>query len=266
MRLSLLPTTDFSKWAFPLLQLLSAAVFMGRGWQLLWGYSPLESSWHWPRTVALAAGVLLMLCALLCGLFHRLKTRSFASPLIAVGAAILLFIALASWQASAFQLAQLIEHSIQWSLPLALLYAAHTPSVHPLFITGLKLAIALTFLGHGLYALGLYGGPPPNFIEMTRNILGVSEQAAVHFLLAAGVLDLLVVAGLFVTGLQYYALGYALLWGTLTALARVFAYFDLAAPLQSLHPWLFECLYRLGHGGLPLYLYGLLALKKEEGR
>ena len=48
-------------------------------------------------------------------------------------------------------------------------------------VFGLKVAIALTFTCHGLYAVGYYPRPG-KFIQMTMTILGTNKEASVIFL------------------------------------------------------------------------------------
>ena len=243
-----------------LLQVLAVCLFTARAWQHLRWESPLVTQWGWSTPVMVTLGIFWLLAALLSG-----GVKKFNRPLVQIflitGALSLLVLTIAIWQARSFQPAQFIEHSIQWTLPLVLLYLLKFPSDKGWFILGLKIVIALTYLGHGMYAVGIYS-IPPTFVEMTGNILGLNEDQAIFFLLIAGILDLMVVIGIFLPGKERIFLYYAMIWGTLTALARLFAYFDFLAPLASFDRWFFEVLLRLGHGGIPLLLY--LILEKDS--
>jgi hypothetical protein len=105
-----------------------------------------------------------------------------------------------------------------------------------------------------LYALGYYP-IPGNFIDMTINSIGVTEDTAKIFLYAAGVLDILLSILIFVPKASKYALLYAFLWGTLTAFARVTGYFTSDLILHSLENSFYQALYRIPHGLVPLIIY-----------
>ena len=81
------------------------------------------------------------------------------------------------------------------------------------------MTIALTFIGHGLFAVGLHY-QPGNFMQMTMNILGFDRIQASIFLLTVGLLDFIVVLGLLSSKTRIISLSYMILWGFLTALAR----------------------------------------------
>lgn len=254
-------------WIEPvkLLQVLCFCVLGGRAWQQLRWISPFEGTWNWPHAIVLGVGTFWLFLAILSLVSDRINTQKIIQTLLISGSISLLLLMLASWQAKAFQIAQLIEHTIQWTLPAILAYALFSDLNSPRFILGLKIATALTFLGHGLYAAGVYE-VPGNFIAMTTSILGVSVEQAKIFLTIAGILDFLVVISLFIPKLQKYAIVYAIIWGSLTAFARVVAYMDGTDVVGSLDRWLFETVYRLGHGGVPLLLYIVLGIgsKKES--
>ena len=127
-----------------------------------------------------------------------------------------------------------------------------------------KIAIAFTFSAHGLYAIGFY--PQPGvFVDMLINILHLSETTAKTFLVVAGILDFVLAIGIFIPRIAQYFLIYAAVWGGLTALARVWANFYLAFPIDSLHQNLHETLYRLPHMLIPLaVLYILYPLQKNK--
>jgi hypothetical protein len=165
-------------------------------------------------------------------------------------------------------LGHLAEHASQVAAPLILLLFLQNTH-HPRWLLGLtKTALALTFFGHGLFAIGLTSGSiwlnhplPGGFTEMTMLCLGFeTELTANRLLLLGGVLDLLVALAIFAPGRPArIALQYMLIWGFFTALARPWAYFDAANAADSLNTWLPEALLRTPHFALPLYL--LLALQ-----
>ena len=121
----------------------------------------------------------------------------------------------------------------------------------------LRGAIALTFFGHGLYAMG-YHPLPDNFIDMTTSCIGINESQARTFLQVAGYLDFVVAIGIFIPKVDRHLLIYAAIWGGLTALARVVANFDPAFPGEWLAAWVHETAYRLPHAAGPLVLWMLI--------
>ncbi|MEM1124397.1 MAG: hypothetical protein AAGJ18_28420 [Bacteroidota bacterium] len=120
------------------------------------------------------------------------------------------------------------------------------------FFLSLKIAIALTFTCHGLYAIGYYP-IPVNFMDMTMNILRVDEAAAKIFLKTAGILDFIVAIGIFLP-FKYarVCLLYALFWGFGTTIARIWAYFDWKWLDYVLLQWLHEAVLRMPHFLVPL--------------
>jgi len=114
-----------------------------------------------------------------------------------------------------------------------------------------------------LYAVGYYPRPQ-SFMTMTQNILGLESIGVHYYLLAAGVLDFVLSIGIFVTKNKALRviLWYGVFWGALTSFARIFGNFYADFPLESLHQWVFECVYRFPHFLIPLVL--ILILKKAD--
>ncbi len=127
-------------------------------------------------------------------------------------------------------------------------------------ITVTRLAITCTFVGHALYALGVYP-VPSDFVVMIMSTLSCSEGDARVLLSAAGALDLLAAAWAWtpraLIRLRWGALWYMTLWGLLTALARVWGHWDTASPAEVVWQWLPEVLLRLPHAIVPLWLLTL---------
>jgi hypothetical protein len=145
-----------------------------------------------------------------------------------------------------------LEHTLAWSTPL-LLWAVYRGIAG--WSLAAKVAVAATFTGHGLFALGWPYATPPHFFFMTQSILGVSQESARVILQVAGTFDLVVSIGTFVPQIARLALLYAVFWGSLTALARPLAYVELESLLPDLHRWLMECIWRLPHALVPLALF-----------
>lgn len=179
-----------------------------------------------------------------------------------LGSFLLLLLAGLYWKEKFMSAGQFIEYALQVTTPLFLYYALHNFSSNsPSFRFWMRVSIALTFIGHGLYALGYYP-VPGSYVQMTLDILGISESSTYTLLKVMGVLDLMVVVLLFIPRLVRLALVYCVIWGTLTALARIVANFDIEIPWESWHQWGHTTIYRLPHGGIPLLLLWLIGKQK----
>lgn len=149
---------------------------------------------------------------------------------------------------------QFFEYSLQFMTPLILWYYVKN-GVTKLWLALLKVAIALTFISHGLYALGFYP-VPANFVAMTIQILPLSQEAAVSLLMVVGILDLIFSIGIFLKGWVFkISVWYCIIWGGLTTSARILANLDLTMFASTMHQWWFESVYRLPHFLIPLLLY-----------
>ncbi|MEL6673390.1 MAG: hypothetical protein AAFR61_14395 [Bacteroidota bacterium] len=184
------------------------------------------------------------------GVLASRHISSWLQKLLQLSTTILLGWALSNFIYKGFQLPQLMEHVLQVSLPLFYLWQ-HRESQEENFFRRLSLAIGITFLGHGLYALGFPYPVPPHFVEMFMESLGgwgMTPELARHCLSLAGILDIGVAIGLMIPALRIYAAAYACLWGFLTALARLTSYVSFDATFwESLHRYGFEFLTRSPH-------------------
>ncbi|MEL6922610.1 MAG: hypothetical protein AAFO94_01090 [Bacteroidota bacterium] len=267
-----------------ILQIAVAALFFGRAWQhlvwdapyrsLLWDQAWMEgiilrlTGLPWEqyitsmevddgiRTFVKCVGAFYVLCGTIALLIRQ--NRRWMHWVLYLGSGSLLFLSFLYFKEKFFVPAQFFEYSLQWSAPLFLLYSVRYGSLSRRAAFALRLAIAFTFTAHGLYALNVF--PRPGiFMEMTMNILGVSETDAVRFLNLAGVLDLVLSVFIFFRGnLAKAALAYACFWGLATALARVWAFFDWSQAGATLSQWLHETVMRSPHFLLPLLLLLLL--------
>lgn len=161
------------------------------------------------------------------------------------------------------------EYGIRVSIPFLCFWIAtyYNEAKEKLLINILSIAIAITFLAHGLYALNILP-IPQNFLLMTSNILKSSRTVTLTFLYIAGILDVLLFIGIFIKPIRKYFIYYAIIWGFLTALARLVAYFNTFDFNNYITLWLPEFLMRSGHFLIPLSLLLLvksskLAIKKS---
>ena len=188
-----------------------------------------------------------------------------------LGTANLVFLAWLKYFAAAEGIGHFLEHACQFCMPLMVYLIVFGRGWR--FPAGIiaSIAIALTFVCHGLLAIGLASDiswlnhpRPGKFMEMTMLSLGLeSEKTAGNILLAAGILDIVAAVFLFTFGKwRTISLAYMVIWGLMTAIARPWSYFDPAFASESLNRWLPEALYRVPHFGLPLCL--LLALRRRS--
>jgi hypothetical protein len=282
---------SISQLVHPVLRLATFFLFAGRAWQhlfwdapfraLLWNQEIMENvvlffrGGTWQEYVTSAAadrgiqttitgfGIFYALMALLT-LFIRSRHLKYFLWSYILASVSLVFLALLYAMEKFYHAGQFFEYAIQFSLPLVFCYTLTRQMNRARLLLVLKIAIALTFSAHGLYAIGFY--PQPGvFVDMFISILHVSEPVAKNMLFVAGILDFLVSVALFVPRLARYALLYTALWGGLTAVARTWANFYFEFPLSSLHQNLYETLYRLPHMLVPLAAFFIL-LKLNEKR
>ena len=269
-----------------LLRFLTFCVFAGRAWQhIFWDIpirafawdeqllkTPVESltqlTWKeyvtsmevdaYLQAIAQGMGILCLCCAIATWLVT--PTRKWLKTLLQIGGIYLILLFLMYWKERFQSIGMFIEHTAQWAMPFLLVYAIFRQKNTPRFRLWLKIAIALTFIGHGLYAFGYYP-VPGNFVEMMVDVFYLSDNQALWWLKVAGVIDFIAAAALFISPLMRPAIWYCIIWGTLTAFARIVSNFTFDLPFDSLHQWLHETIFRLPHGGIPLLLLWLI--KKE---
>ena len=187
-----------------------------------------------------------------------LRLRFFA-PLQILATLNLGFLAWLKYHDSGLGIAMFVEHASQFLMPLIVLVAASGRRWAPLALV----AAAATFIGHGLFALGIPADTtwlnhprPGKFVEMTMLCLHLeSESTAGRILLVAGSLDLIAAVLVFLRGrARTAALAFMAAWGFVTALARPWAYYEPTAATETLIRWLPEFFYRIPHFALPLCL------------
>lgn len=263
---------------FLLVQLATVFVFAGRAWQHLYWDAPYRTllwdekwmagiieflfSMKWEEYITdmgvndtiqwsiKITGLLYLICFLVA-LFIKKLPRTI-TLLLALGGAFLVFLAFLYSKERFFSIGQFFEYSLQFGSPFFLLALMQGGQPTQKLLFWMKIAVAATFTCHGLYAIGYYP-IPGNFLQMTMNILYVSEEQARLFLKIAGTLDFLLSVGIFLPA--KYArpfLLYAALWGLATALARVWANFNMEWLDYVLLQWLHETVMRLPHFLIPL--------------
>ncbi len=158
---------------------------------------------------------------------------------------------------------QFFEYSLQFTTPW-ILWSYLKSGVTKKWIVLVKVAVALTFTSHGLYALGFYP-VPVHFVSMTIQILPFSQGSAVSFLFVIGIIDIICSIGLFTRGVFFkLSLWYCIIWGGLTTAARIMANVDVSMMGSTLHQWWYQSMYRLPHFIFPILLY-LVCVRQEKG-
>ena len=216
---------------------------------------------HAINTSITIVGILLLISAFSALIFY-IKNYRFLLPFIFIGSLLIGLIVFLEYKEKFYHSAQLIEGSIQAGAGILYVLWGSGKLKKKYMIFGLKLIIALTFLGHGLYALGYYA-TPGNFIDMTIILLGIEEIQAHLFLKMIGILDILVIIFIFIPDLVIPTLIYTVIWGTLTAFARIIYYLKLSDFDPNSFYMVHDTVYRIPHGLIPLALLILLLSKRN---
>lgn len=202
--------------------------------------------------------------AALCSLFwDQIKMIRLKRFIIGLGLWLLFVLGICMVKSRNYDFLQLFEMSIQLTAPFLLWKNVQITAANKKMIFGLKVAIALTFIPHGLLAMG-FPYRPGHFIDMTIIILGVNEIQATQFLFVVGFLDVLLALLVFIPKLSKYALWYMIIWGFATAFARLVAGFNINFVSSSIHGSTYLTVYRLAHGLLPLIVLLLIMNVKKH--
>ncbi len=277
-----------AKIAFSLLILAVVAVLGGRSWQhlfwdapyrsLLWDQQimePVIESWGnttWEEYVSNLAmdrniqflikgiGIFYAIVALLA-LFARKLPKKLLNPLLIISTLSLVFLAFLYAKERFYEAPQFWEYSLQFGAPLFLSWWLVKGRWTKSMTFFMKVAIAITFISHGLYAAGVYP-KPVGFSNMTISILGISESQTDTFLKGIAVADF-VASVLIFTRKPLITMGliYCIIWGFLTAIARFWAHFNTEWWMETMTQWLHEALYRFPHFLIPLIV--LLLQEKQ---
>ncbi|MFN7116886.1 MAG: hypothetical protein ACK4TA_08820, partial [Saprospiraceae bacterium] len=269
------------KRLFLLLQIAVVAVFLGRAWQHLYWDAPYRVllwdedwmrpivqgifGWQWEDYVTsmpidrgiqnfIRATGGYYIVAALAAIFIN-KWKKIAVIILWIGAVSLIMLALLYCKDKFYHIGQFLEYTLQWSSPLFLIWLYRRQAVGPQFLIWMKIAIALTFVCHGLYAIGYYPRPG-EFLEMSMVILNINEAGALLFLQIVGILDFVGSILLFLPAkISRVALWYLAFWGLVTTFARVLAPFQLGISIDTiLLQHLHESIYRMPHFLVPLAL------------
>ena len=257
-----------SKHWFILLRLAVFFVFVGRAYQFIFFDAPfkavltlpfienfIDKTWlenvkvdHAIHLFTTSCGFLFLLAAITALAWQTIRLDRLKRSIIYIGTAIMILLTVATAKEKDYAVLQIFELCIQLSAPVALLLVkqATQADLSKIKLT-LKVAISATFMAHGLFALGIIYYPD-NFVDMTTGILSLTESQAKVFLTTAGILDVITATFLYFPKTLKIALRYALIWGLITALARVVYGFNADIMATSIHDSLYGTIYRLPHG------------------
>ncbi|WP_339614638.1 hypothetical protein [uncultured Winogradskyella sp.] len=260
-----------------LIKICAFTVFIGRAYQfyffgapfrsILWDESLLtpiveglfNTSWYdyatspkvndWIEGFTKLCSVILFLAAVVSLFWDKFKFERLKRITLGLGLFILFLLGTCIVKDKNYDYFQFFELTMQFVAPILLLLNINYNKKKN--IIGIKIAIAATFISHGLFAMGFIY-LPGNFVDMTIMILGVNETQANSFLYIAGILDIVISILIFIPKLSKYALIYMILWGFATAFVRLFAGFNQNFLFMSIHGSTFLVIYRLSHGLIPL--------------
>ena len=230
---------------------------------LTWNQFALRSD-GWIATLLAGIGIVLMILSIVPWLCWIRSLRW----LLWLGTFLLFVDSFAFWVEHNYELGAALEHSLQIIAPVGLFFAVSGKLSRQAWDRCIQIAAALTFCGHGFYALGWHVVPLV-YQTMTMKMLRISQETAMLFLKTVGWLDL--VAALFLVSrvTRKWGLLYMVLWGGATALARTVSHFGIAQSKLGLDPWLAETLVRTCHWSLPLIVLGSILnhyLERSVGR
>ncbi|WP_404309053.1 hypothetical protein [Neorhodopirellula lusitana] len=169
------------------------------------------------------------------------------------GSGLLTVLSYAKYVASQRQLPMFLEHGGQMLAPILLVTALLFGARHRATLVVAMVALVMTFVGHGCYAVGWWP-TPGNFYGMISLSLGVQYETANVMLGVFGILDFIVCIAIFLPYVRRWAIWYAVVWGFLTAVARPVAGMSMSLNYWGADQYIHEAVLRAPHFLIPLYL------------
>ena len=243
------------KSSFKLLQASTILLIGGLGVAHFSGEQPYGALFENADKVALFVGIAFLMSFTLLTLVPQKYIKLFKLHLALIGVTTLSLLgSICSFIDAGYVPEQLIEHAIKIFLPISLFFAFETRSFSKKNVLFLKALVALTFIGHGTFALGL-NYVPGGFVSMTTSILGISVDQAFIFLKIAGILDFIFAILMFVNAkLLSYSAIYLVSWGLITAFARLAYGLSIPTNIETITYYTANTIYRIPHGLIPLLL------------
>jgi uncharacterized membrane protein len=200
-------------------------------------------------------GTVLILTSIFSVFEIKLKNKIIINILLIFSSLIIFLHSYGTFIKAGYVAEQLIEHSLQICLPLVFLFLMNDFYINKIRLGWILICLtALTFIGHGIYAIGWHY-LPDNFIEMTERSIGYFVPDPKMFLFTIGILDIILSLFLFIPKLRPYVLWYFIIWGFATSIARVYYVLDTELTNEFLLVNAPNMIYRLLHGLIPLAIY-----------
>ncbi|GLB51474.1 hypothetical protein NBRC110019_05130 [Neptunitalea chrysea] len=217
--------------------------------------SPLVNKWI--EFVTKGFSIVLLLGAFISLFWQQITWIKVKKSILGFGIFILILLGICLVKSKRYDPLQFFELSIQFAAIFVLFFSKNSKIANKRrLLFWLRVTIALVFISHGLFAMGLIY-VPGHFIDMSISILGTTEAQTKHFLFVFGLLDVVASILIFVPKLYKYAFIYIIVWGIVTALARLVSGFNSDFVLNSFHQFLYLTIYRLPHGLMPLATFML---------
>lgn len=208
----------------------------------------------------IAIGIYFLVVAIAC-LFIQYK-KKLISIMVLIASFLLVLLAIAYWKEFFWDLPQFVELIAQWMSPIIFLGTVYAFEKNINVFRLVNITLGLTFIGHGLYAVGLFP-LPGNWVDLIINTFNCSESTAKLFLNIVGVGDIIACLLLFFPKFRLIGLYYMLIWGLIAALGRLTGnYIPGLGFLNFLHTNLPEFLFRVPQ--FLLALLGILLLKDKQ--
>ena len=233
----------------------------GQDWQT---FASNQATNTYIRWYSIFVGLILLSTAFLAWRIECGNRKKWPWIFFIFSCSILLFHSFLDMKDKFYHVAQVLEPTIQIFIPIVYIMWKYEKLKKIISLKMiLKILVAITFAAHGLYAMGFYP-VPGNFIDMTIISTGFTEDQTRIFLEIIGWLDLSLLIFLFIPQTEKFAIWYAILWGLLTAVARIWTGFDIDALWSSLHGHLYKMIFRLAHGLIPLTILYIISKEKKQ--
>jgi len=208
---------------------------------------------HRIQNVIIGIGIFLFIVAISC-IFIKISKR-LIGYLIAISGGLLVLLSVAYWKEFFWDIPQFLEMTAQWMSPFIFLSVVHAFDKNINVFRLLNYTLVFTFVGHGLYAIGVYP-LPGNWVDMVINTFHCNETSAKIFIKVFGVLDIIAAIFIFLPNFRKIGFYYMLIWGFLAAFGRLSGnYIPDLGIIPFIHANLGEFVYRV-----PQFLLALMGL------
>jgi hypothetical protein len=266
-----------------LLKLCAFTVFLGRAYQfyffgapfraILWDESLMspvvegltEYSWfdyatspavnQWIESFTKVNAFIFLLAGITCLFWEKILNTRIKRTILGIALILFLLFGICILKDKNYNILQLFELSMQFAAPLLLYFNPGLDSLsNKRNLLFLKAALALAFIPHGIFAMGLIF-IPGHFLDMTIKILAINESQATNFLFVVGLIDIVFSVLIFIPKISKYVILYLVFWGFATAIARLVSGYNHNFIMYSFHNYSYLVIFRLSHGILPLLIY-----------